>query len=158
MPDSPRRLVPAAAFIVLLLNSAYLAAYATPSLFYFANVILHIALGIALAVAGVGYVLTLRGMHVSIAAALFAAGLLLGAAAVTGLYLTIVGASGHTRLLQAHIVSATLGSLALIVWLIQVASRSTDRVARRAAMATTIVLLAATSVAFVQAQRYERDR
>src|SRR5262245_57880627 len=158
MPDSPRRLMAAAAFVVLLLNSAYLAAYATPSLFYFANVVLHIALGIALTVVGVGYVLKLRGMHVSIAAALFAAGLLLSVAAVTGVYLTTAGASGHARVLQVHIGSATLGSLALVVWLIQVASRRADRVARRAAMATTVVLLAATSVAFVQAQRYDRGR
>src|SRR5262245_25711106 len=128
MADSPRRLMPAAAFVVLLLNSAYLAAYATPSLFYFTNVVLHIALGIALTVAGVSYVLKLRGRHASIAAALFAAGLLLAVAAVAGLYLTIVGASGHARLLQVHIVSATLGSLALVVWLIQAASRSADRV------------------------------
>jgi tetratricopeptide (TPR) repeat protein len=107
---------------------------------------------------GVGYVLKFRSTHLSIAAALGAAGLLLGAAAVTGLYLTIVGASGHARLLQAHIVSATLGSLALGVWLIHIANRRPERALRRAGMATTIVLLAATSLALVQAQRYERGR
>ena len=36
---------------VLLVNSAYLAAFATPSLFYFANVALHVVLGVAVAVA-----------------------------------------------------------------------------------------------------------
>lgn len=32
-------------FLVLLGNSAYLAAFATPSIFYMGNVVLHIALG-----------------------------------------------------------------------------------------------------------------
>src|SRR5262249_49948734 len=78
--------------------------------------------------------------------------------AATGLYLSVIGASGHARLLQVHIVSATLGSLALIVWTIQFANRSPDRRARRAAMATAIVLLAVTGLAFVGAQRYEQGR
>src|SRR5690349_689815 len=36
-----------AAGAVLVLNSAYLAAFATPSLFYYANVGLHVVLGLA---------------------------------------------------------------------------------------------------------------
>ena len=40
-----------AGFLVLLLNSAYLAASAAPSIWYFANVVLHPILGVALAVA-----------------------------------------------------------------------------------------------------------
>src|SRR6185295_2544714 len=127
-------------------NSAYLAAFATPSLFYFANVVLHLVLGVALTVVASRYMLTRLGTHTSCAAA------------ATGLYLTVAGTSGHARLLQAHIVSATLGSVLLIVWLVQLASGSRDRGARRAAMATTIVLLAATGLAFVQAQRSERGR
>ena len=39
------------AFGALLINSAYLAASASPSLFYFSNILLHIALGVALAIA-----------------------------------------------------------------------------------------------------------
>ena len=34
---------------VLLLNTAYLAAFASPTVFYFANVVLHMVLGVALA-------------------------------------------------------------------------------------------------------------
>ena len=40
----------AIAFGALLINSAYLAASASPTLFYFSNIVLHIALGIALAI------------------------------------------------------------------------------------------------------------
>jgi tetratricopeptide (TPR) repeat protein len=42
-----------AAFLVLLVNSAYLWAYATPSIFYMANVLLHAALGCVLALTAV---------------------------------------------------------------------------------------------------------
>ena len=38
----------ATAFGALLVNSAYLAASSSPTLFYFANIVLHIALGMAL--------------------------------------------------------------------------------------------------------------
>ncbi len=34
---------------ILLLNTAYLAAFASPTVFYFANVVLHMVLGVALA-------------------------------------------------------------------------------------------------------------
>ena len=40
----------AAAFGALLINSAYLAASSSPTLFYFSNILIHIALGIALAI------------------------------------------------------------------------------------------------------------
>jgi|SRR5215467_3477648 len=38
------------AFILLLLNSAYVAGFSTPSIFYMANVLLHLCLGLALAI------------------------------------------------------------------------------------------------------------
>ena len=58
MPDgSPRRRRPASApgwfaagVVVLLVNTAYLAAFASPTPFYFGNVVLHMLLGLALAV------------------------------------------------------------------------------------------------------------
>ena len=37
-------------FIVLLVNTAYVAAFATPSIFYMANVLIHLCLGTALAI------------------------------------------------------------------------------------------------------------
>ena len=142
------------AFVLLLVNSAYLAAYATPSLFYFVNLTLHVGLGAVLAVIGAWML-----RRAPFAAALAIAAPLLAIGAATGFYLTVVGALTRNRwLLQIHIASAAIGALVLIVWLMQRASRSPERVVRRAAMATAMVLLAATGWAFVEAQRYDRGR
>ena len=141
-------------FVLLLFNSAYLAAFATPSIFYFANLVLHMALGAVLAVAVVARAWTLR--RARLAPALMVAVPLLAAGAATGLYLSVFGASGHARLLQAHIITAALGASALLIWVIQLASRSPDPLVRRVAMATAIAVLAATGWAFVESQRYDR--
>src|SRR5260370_41756550 len=37
-------------FIILLVNAAYVAAFATPSVFYMTNVLIHLGLGLALAI------------------------------------------------------------------------------------------------------------
>ena len=50
----------AVAFLVLLINSAYLAATASPTLFYFTNVILHMGLGLVLGIVWVRRVLQAR--------------------------------------------------------------------------------------------------
>ena len=44
-------------FLILLVNSSYLAAYADPTLLYFSNVALHLLLGSALAVHAQGHVI-----------------------------------------------------------------------------------------------------
>src|SRR5437763_765423 len=44
-------------FIVLLVNTAYVAAFATPSIFYMTNVLFHLGLGLALAI---GLIVLLR--------------------------------------------------------------------------------------------------
>ena len=49
-----------AAFVALLINSAYLAATASPTLFYFANVVLHMGLGVVLGIVWVRRVLQAR--------------------------------------------------------------------------------------------------
>ena len=41
----------AALFVLLLVNTAYIAAFASPTIFYMANVLLHLVLGVVLAVA-----------------------------------------------------------------------------------------------------------
>ena len=40
-----------AGFVLLLLNTGYISAFATPSIFYMGNVLLHLVLGVALAIA-----------------------------------------------------------------------------------------------------------
>jgi Flp pilus assembly protein TadD len=118
-----------AAFLLLLLNSAYLAAFADASLFYFSNVLLHVVLGIAVTAAAFARRERIRPI----------VRIPLAAVAALGLVLVV---SGTTRpyqpLLYAHIVSAVVASAALLAWI-------TVRSLRRSAMvrpATRFVLLA----------------
>ena len=143
-----------AGFVLLLLNSAYLGAAATPSLFYALNVLLHIGLGAALAIAG-GW--RLRGARAD--AALAVAAPLLAVAAVAGAYLSIAGASGaNRRLLPVHIGSAVAGSAALVCWMIVRARASRHQIARASALLTALVLIAASGWAFVEARSYDGGR
>src|ERR1051325_11683706 len=87
--------------LVFLLNVAYIAAFATPSIFYMANVLLHLALGLLLAGA---IVMALRSPHLrprgtgAIAAGLFFVSAILGA------YLVVAGSLRANRwALEAHI-------------------------------------------------------
>src|SRR5258706_3283310 len=74
-----------AAFLALLANSAYLAAFATPSLFYFANVALHVLLGIVLAVVAMRRAVRARDALSRIG---WSAAILLGAGTLSGLVVT----------------------------------------------------------------------
>jgi tetratricopeptide (TPR) repeat protein len=103
------------AFFVLLLNSAYLYAFATPSLFYFTNVGLHAILGIALLVAFVPVLA--RRVASSGVLFLLATLLLLGGGGL-GVYLTIHGATRDFRwALLPHILTTAAGALLMVVHL-----------------------------------------
>ncbi|HXG33591.1 MAG TPA: multiheme c-type cytochrome, partial [Bryobacteraceae bacterium] len=99
--------------MLLLVNSAYLWAFASPSIFYMANVLAHILLGVALA-AATAWVLMRRPdwrREARLAA------VLLGAAAAFGLYLTWTGALRPNRwALWAHIALAVAGMAALVCY------------------------------------------
>src|SRR5688572_29590701 len=111
----------AAGFLVLVVNSAYLAARADPSLFYFTNVLLHIALGLVLTVAAV--VRWARRWRLW-PRLLLAAALLLAVAAVSGLALVVMGATrSNAWLLWTHIASASAGSVLVLAWMAAAASR-----------------------------------
>src|SRR5271157_1284154 len=98
----------AAGFLLLILNSAYIWAFASPTVFYMGNVLLHVLLGIVVAV---GAVLLLRGRWRE--APLEAAGALALAAGL-GLFLTYAGATrDHNWALWGH-VAAALAGLALL--------------------------------------------
>src|ERR1700690_423668 len=102
-------------FIVLLVNTAYVAAFATPSIFYMTNVLIHLGLGLAL---GIGLGVLLRrdeGLLGDIPAAVG----LFGVALLLGLFLAKAGNITENRwAFWAHIGSAALGLAALIpyVW------------------------------------------
>ena len=86
-------------FIVLLVNTAYIAAFASPTVFYMGNVLLHLVLGVALTVA---LLFLLRQFPA-------AAGFFLAASAL-GIFLAIRGNTlDHRWALIAHIVAAAIG-------------------------------------------------
>ena len=98
-------------FIVLLVNTAYVAAFATPSIFYMGNVLVHLVLGLVLAI---GLIFVLRKDTTLLSGAPSALGLF-GAALLLGLFLVKVGNITENRwAFWAHIVSAGLGLAALI--------------------------------------------
>jgi hypothetical protein len=143
---SPR--VAQAAFAALLLNSAYLAAFAGPSLWYFANIALHPLLGLALAA---GMLLAAGRWRGALArsplAAAGAAALAIGT--ILGLVVLVVGATRPYRpILYAHIAASAGGSILLLAAL----------KAKVARIAVAAVCLAAIAVGVVQAGRDARRR
>jgi len=116
---------------VLLVNSAYLAALAEPSLFYFANVALHVCLGVAVAVAAVRYLMVVRPQLTLL---LRSASVLLAAGVVVGLVLMLSGATRPYRwILYAHIGSTAAGSGLLLLGLFASARHASSPRARRLA-------------------------
>ena len=103
----------AVGFVVLILNSAYLAARADASPFYFANVGLHLLLGVALATAAALRLVRQRGPWSPLTLLTVA---LLGPATALGLVLMFVGATRpHQWILNAHIAFAAAGTVALML-------------------------------------------
>src|SRR5882762_4167603 len=102
-------------FIVLLVNTAYVAAFATPSIFYMTNVLFHLGLGMALAIA---LFFQLRKDSTLLNGAPAAMGLF-GVSLALGLLLVKLGNTTDNRwAFWAHIGAAGLGLVALIpyVW------------------------------------------
>ena len=137
---SPPKLLVAGA-VVLIANSAYLAAVAPPTLFFYANVALHVALGAVVAVAALAYGLKTRHRWkdgASIGWILFLA------AAASGVWLAWLGASrANQRVLYAHAALAALSVLFAAAWLDRVTARIASRTARRLATSGVLLLCAA---------------
>ncbi len=134
----------AGAFLLLLANSAYLAARADASLFYFANVAIHVILGLVLVALG----LARRVLSV-----------LLAIAAALGVALLFTGATTEYRwLLQAHIAMAVAGALVALGRLILAVSRQGARTHTIAVSAAALVVVAAGVAAAFVATRHEAVR
>ena len=109
------------AFLLLLANSAYLAAFASPSLFYYTNVALHVVFGLvwlAWASPWLLRALSAPGAPIPRSARARLLGavttVLLIAGGLSGAALTVTGATRPWRwLLFTHIALATAGSVAL---------------------------------------------
>src|SRR5687767_13336415 len=141
-------------FGALLINSAYLAASASPTIFYFSNILIHIALGLAAAL------LCIRqwGFSRMISNARMTAALLI-AAAMSGTALVFMGATTpNLWLLRAHIASSVAGSVLLLATVVWPAARArTARVQAAIAIGVMFIILAA-SIAAVTAYRRDESR
>ena len=102
-------------FIILLVNTAYVAAFATPSVFYMTNVLIHLGMGLALAI---GLAFQLRKDATLLNGIPGALGLF-GIALLLGLFLVKAGNTTDNRwALWSHIGAAALGLVVMIpyVW------------------------------------------
>jgi Tfp pilus assembly protein PilF len=103
-----------AGFFALLLNSAYLWAFADPTLGYFVQVAAHPLLGVTLAAAALWLLLARRFTPSAlgqVALAILAAGLALGLAVL------VVGATTpHRRLVDAHVAVSAVGAALLLLY------------------------------------------
>src|SRR5262245_25612261 len=97
---------------VLAANSAYLAAVATPSLFYYTNVGFHVVLGVATLILAVRWLRQRASAGMRMPASWIAAAVLLGAGAVLGGALAATGTTTRFRwLLLSHIAASTAGAV-----------------------------------------------
>src|SRR6476661_1959980 len=104
----------AALFVVLLVNSAYIAAFASPTIFYMSNVLGHLVLGVLLAVAFAVLLARRPELRPGVVPAAFLFLIALGA----GIWLSVAGnVRAHRPVLWAHVAAAGLGVIALGIWL-----------------------------------------
>lgn len=113
--------------VLLLVNSAYIAAFPSPTIFYMGNVVLHLALGVLLAVVLLWFI---RRMP--------AAGGLFLAAALAGVFLAVRGnTTPHRWVLVSHIVVAAASLAAFLPYV----ARSTSTRYRKAFVACLALLV-----------------
>ena len=139
---------------LFLLNSLYLALTASPTLFYFANVVLHMVLGLALAVAGAGWVIRAwprLNLMARLGSLVLAIGLLFGVA------IMFLGAAGPYRwLLPTHIGLTIVGGGALAaIWLVGLMRRA-DR-GTRVAVGAAAVFVCLTALASIGAGAFRES-
>ena len=111
------RKISLSAFLILLINSAYLFSFGEPTLFYISNVLLHVGLGIVLILPFSVYVYKQFGW-VSTLGQIGMIGIIVGI--ISGGYLMIVGATTPYRwLLITHIISIGVGSILFCIHLLR---------------------------------------
>jgi len=102
-------------FLVLLVNTGYVAAFSSATVFYMSNVLFHLGLGLVLSVA---VLLTIRNRRDLVAGAPVALGFFLLALVFGALLAWVGNVHANAWLLWSHIVAAALGVVALVplVW------------------------------------------
>jgi tetratricopeptide (TPR) repeat protein len=137
-----------AGFVALLLNSAYLASFSEPTLWYYAQVALHPLLGIVLTAAVVMLLIRRRwttGWFGSTALAISAAGLALGLA-----ILATGAITAYRLLVYAHVAVSAVGAALLLVNFWFAASHLSSRrqaLGIRVSLAATLVAIGAIWIA-----------
>jgi len=135
-----------AGFLLLLLNSAYIAASASPSLFFYSNVALHVLGGAALTI---GALIYWAGVRPKVSAFTVLVALLFIATAGAGIWLAAVGATRlHQGVIDVHRGLAIVSALALAGWVVAYAVRATGR-GRRIAVAVAALLVVAVTAPLV---------
>src|SRR3954471_14277072 len=139
--ESGRRAGPdwiAGAFLGPLIQSAYVAAAPSATLFYYANVALHVLLGATVVIASV---VALAAFRLRFNGPQSAGAILTAAGAAFGVALTFVGAtSPHHSMLLAHAGASVAGSIVLVLAFAAVRSNTgAHRVGRRFAATTLVV-------------------
>ena len=131
----------AVGFLLLLLNTAYIWAFASPTIFYMMNVLGHLVLGVVLS-GGLAWLLARDRRFRE--GATPAAGLFLFAL-LAGLYITIAGNTlSHRWALWGHIAAALAGTFALLryIWRGAATNGAARRSYRKACAACVAVLIA----------------
>ena len=134
-----------ASVVLLLANSAYLAAVASPTLFFYANVALHVGLGALVALASLVYGVKTRRRWAEGASTVWIVFLL---CAAVGMWLAYVGASrAHEGALYTHAGLAAVAVLLAAAWLDRFATgAAVSPRTRRLATAGVLLLCAAVVV------------
>jgi tetratricopeptide (TPR) repeat protein len=157
-PGSKLATLAGAALLALLVNTAYVAAFAQPTVFYMMNALLHLVLGLALAV----LVAVLMARRPEWRPGFAPTGLLLALATATGLFLAVwANVLQHRWALYAHVVAAALGLLAFLPWLSRRTAEGNRWARFRQAYVGAIALLVlvpALAVAYRRANPNPADR
>jgi len=141
--------------LLLVANSAYLAAFGDPTLFYVLNALLHPLLGIIAGVFLVVLIVRYRALLAGAAGAL--TGLFLTLAAAFGIYLLFVGMTRpHSLALYVHVGAAIAGLFLLLVVLHARARGSGVALAVRQAWRWSAAVMGAAVVFYAAAAIYQR--
>lgn len=141
--------------MALVLNGAYLAAFATPSLFYVANSLLHPVLGIVAALSGWLAIRRRRHLFESGLGRLMLAFFALAGAA--GAYLSVEGMTRpHSMALYAHVASALFALFLLLLFLRQRRSQRGVSPLWQGAWRWSVAVFAASAVLYGTAGLYRR--
>src|SRR6266542_4853596 len=136
-----------AGFFLLLLNSAYIASSAAPSLVYYSNIATHVLLGAAVTIGALAWWIGVRP-RIPLFSVLVAA--LFLAAIAAGVWLAAVGATrAHQLVIDVHRGLAIVATLAFAAWTAAYAAHAATPRGRRMAITGTALLVLAVALPVV---------